>query len=306
MSGKPLDQKARVMRAAGLIALFGNTALCGLKVALGIQSGSMAVLGDGIDSSIDVLIAIASLVVARVIARPADDTHPWGHGRAETVATAVLAFLLFFAGGQLILDSGMSLIRREVKAAPGALALAAAGVSIAGKSLLALSQYLLGKKAGSGMLAANAKNMLSDVGLSAGVLLGVGASRFFALGFIDRIAALLVGLWVLKSSISIFSEVNLELMDGAAGKAHYQALFEAVHSVPGASRPHRVRMRRLAGLWDIDLDIEVAPTLPVLEAHKIAVRVEEAIKERLEGVYDIVVHLEPAGNQEHEGFGLSE
>jgi divalent metal cation (Fe/Co/Zn/Cd) transporter len=65
-------------------------------------------------------------------------------------------------------------------------------------------------------------------------------------------------------------------------------------------------MRRIAGFWDIDMDIEVDPKLTVQEAHGIASRVEQAIKERVEGVYDIVIHVEPAGNVENEGYGLSE
>jgi divalent metal cation (Fe/Co/Zn/Cd) transporter len=65
-------------------------------------------------------------------------------------------------------------------------------------------------------------------------------------------------------------------------------------------------MRRIAGLWDIDIDIEVKPNMTVLEAHWIAYQVEKAIKERVEGVYDIMVHVEPAGNQEDEGYGLQE
>jgi divalent metal cation (Fe/Co/Zn/Cd) transporter len=95
-------------------------------------------------------------------------------------------------------------------------------------------------------------------------------------------------------------------MDGGSGSEAYKAVFEAVHSIPGAGHPHRTRMRRIAGLWDIDLDIEVQPNMTVLEAHWIAFQVERAIKERVEGVYDIMVHVEPAGNKEDEGYGLQE
>jgi cation diffusion facilitator family transporter len=189
---------------------------------------------------------------------------------------------------------------------PDAGALAAALISIAGKGLLAWSQYLLGKKANSPMLKANAKNMTSDVLLSAGVLIGLALSLLFNLESADSIMAILVGLWVIKSAVGIIMEVNMELMDGAPGTESYQAVFEAVRSIPEAGNPHRARMRRIAGLWDIDLDIEVKPNITVMEAHWIAHRVESAIKERMEGVYDIMVHIEPSGNLEDEGYGLSE
>jgi cation diffusion facilitator family transporter len=298
-----------LIRTASLIALGGNILLAALKIAVGIYAGSLAVLGDGIDSSVDVLIALASLLVARVIARPADREHPWGHGRAETIFTALLSCILFFAGAQLILNSAGRLLAGVPQRVPDPAALAATLVSVAGKLVLARSQYLLGKRADSAMLRANGKNMAADVVISLGVLAGLGLSMFFGVGAIDSVAAILVGLWVLKSAVGIFLEANAELMDGGSGTEFYRAVFEAVHSVPGAGNPHRTRMRRIAGFWDIDIDIEVDPKLTVEEAHRIATGVEGAIKERVEGVYDIMVHVEPTGDSaqgQTEGYGLCE
>jgi cation diffusion facilitator family transporter len=286
--------------------MLGNVVLAALKITAGIQSESLAVIGDGIDTSVDVLIAVMALVVAKVIARPADAGHPWGHGRAETVATALLSFALFFAGAQLMLNSARQIIFGERRDVPGALALIVTGISITGKIILAWTQYLFGKKADSPMLKANAKNMSGDVVISAGVLIGLFLSILTGIGLIDSGAAFLVGIWVIRSAVGIFMEANAELMDGGSGKEFYRAVFEAVRGVPGAGNPHRTRMRRIAGFWDIDIDIEVDPSLSVLEAHAIASAVERAIKDRVEAVYDIMVHVEPAGNRETEGYGLHE
>jgi len=303
--GKVLN-KAHLIKIASLTALFGNAALAAVKIAAGISSGSLAVIGDGIDSSVDVLIAVMSLIVAHIITRPADEGHPWGHGRAETVATALISFMLFFAGAQLILNSAQDIIIGSHKEVPSFWAIIGTLISIAGKLLLACVLYMLGKKAGSSMLKANAKNMTADVLLSAGVLAGLGLSMFFKIGLIDSWAAVLVGLWVIKSAFEIFTEANTELMDGGSDKEHYKEVFEAVKSVEEAGHPHRVRMRRVAGFWDIDIDIEVPPNKTVIEAHWISYKVENAIKMRVENVLDIMVHIEPAGNEEAEGFGLSE
>jgi cation diffusion facilitator family transporter len=162
MDGARLD-KARLIQAASLTALVGNVVLAAVKIGTGTYAGSLAVIGDGIDSSMDVVIAIMTLIVARIIAHPADEDHPWGHGRAETVATTTLSCMLFFAGAQLILNSGKNIflgVQQEVPAMP---ALVGTLVSIAGKLLLAWSQFLFGKKADSLMLRANAKNMSADV-----------------------------------------------------------------------------------------------------------------------------------------------
>ena len=299
-------KKTRLIGLAAWVAMLGNTLLAALKVYAGLRAQSLAVIGDGIDTSLDVLIAVMTLAVARIISRPADIGHPWGHGRAETVATAVLSFLLFFAGAQLLLNSGAQIISGETREVPGPLALTATLISILGKIILAWTQYLFGKRAQSPMLRANAKNMIGDVVISAGVLAGLFLSTLTGVGLVDSAAALLVGLWVIKSAVEIFIEANAELMDGGSGKEFYRAVFAAVHSVSGAGNPHRARMRRIAGLWDIDIDIEVDPSLTIREAHAIASKVERAIKARVEGVYDIMVHVEPAGNSEEEGFGLKE
>jgi len=299
-------KRVQIIKTASIIALIGNAILASIKIGSGIMAGSLSVIGDGIDSSVDVLIAIMSLFVAKIIAQPADAEHPWGHGRAETVATTLLSCMLFFAGAQLILSSGKNIIFGAEKEVPSLLAVIGTVVSIAGKLFLAWSLYMFGKKANSSMLKANSKNMSADVILSSGVLLGLGLSMFFDVGIIDSWVAILVGLWVLKSALGIFMEANTELMDGGSDKFHYKEVFEAVNSVEGAGHPHRVRMRKIAGFWDIGIDIEVPPNKTVIEAHWISFNVEKAIKERIENIYDIMVHIEPAGNLEEEGYGLCE
>jgi cation diffusion facilitator family transporter len=304
-----VSRKAGLIKTASLIALGGNALLAGLKIAAGLYAGSLAVLGDGIDSSVDVLIALMSLLVARIIARPADRDHPWGHGRAETVFTALLSCVLFFAGAQLVLNSAGRILGGSVQQVPDPSAMVVTLISVAGKLLLARVLFFFGKKADSAMLRANGKNMTADVIISLGVLAGLGLSLITGLGLIDSAAAILVGLWVIKSAVGIFVEANTELMDGGSGTESYRAVFEAVHSVPGAGNPHRTRMRRIAGFWDIDIDIEVDPNITVEKAHIIATQVERAIKERVEGVYDIMVHVEPTGDSvldRTEGYGLRE
>ena len=301
-----IDKKARLIKIASLSAIIGNFLLASVKIGTGIYAGSHAVIGDGIDSSMDVLIALMGFIVARIISLPADESHPWGHGRAETIATTLLSCVLFFAGAQLVFNSGRDIIFGAEKEVPSFLALVGTLISIGGKLALAWSQHLFGKKAGSLMLKANAKNMTADVLLSAGVLAGLGLSMFFDVGIIDSWAAVLVGIWVIKTAIGIFLEANTELMDGSSDRSIYQTVFEAVKSVEEAGNPHRVRMRRIAGFWDIGIDIEVPPKKTVIEAHWIAYKVEEAIKKRVDNVYDIMIHVEPAGNLEYESYGLSE
>jgi len=302
------DAKANTVKIAAYTALAGNVVLAALKIAMGFYAKSGALLGDGIDSSVDVALSVMTLVTFRFVASPADTKHPWGHGRAETVATAFLSFVLFFMGAQLVFTSGSKLISGELAEAPSMVGAIAALISIAGKALLAWSQNALGKRAGSALIRANAKNMLGDVMISLGVLAGLAISAATGSGVADAVFAILIGLWVVKTAVGIFLEVNLELLDGSGDMGPYRTIFDAVNSVEGADHPHRARMRRIAGFWDIDLDIEVDPRLTVSQAHNIALRVEREIKLRLENVYDIMVHVEPRGEgeKEEEEFGISE
>jgi cation diffusion facilitator family transporter len=200
----------------------------------------------------------------------------------------------------------LNLISNEQNVIPSLIAIIVSVVSIIGKILLAWCQHVLGKRADSAMLRANAKNMASDVLISFGVLVGLIISAMTGTAYADTIIALLIGSWIIKTAIGIFLESNLELMDGSNGIEPYRIIFEAVEAVEGASNPHRARMRRIAGFWDIDLDIDVKPEYTVVEAHRIASQVEKEIKLRLDNVFDIMIHIEPYGDNAVEAYGLSE
>ena len=300
--------KNRIIRIAAITSIAGNTVLATLKIMTGMITHSGALIGDGIDSSTDVLISIITLIVAVVISKPADIDHPWGHGRADTVTTAFLSFVIFFAGAQLVITSVSSLISGDLQYTPSIVAIIVTLISIVGKILLAWSQYILGKKTDSSMVKANAKNMASDVLISFGVLAGLVVASLTGSAYPDTILAVLIGIWIVKTAIGIFLEVNLELMDGNSDIEPYRVIVDAVTCVEGANNPHRARARRVAGFWDIDFDIDVDPKCSVVEAHYIASRVEELIKQNLENVYDIMIHIEPSGDceVEVEVYGLTE
>lgn len=299
--------KTHYIRVAGTIALIGNAALAFIKILLAYFSKSLAVMGDGIDSSTDVLIAIVTLVISAIISRPSDKEHPWGHGRAETTTTLVLSFIIFFAGAQLAIQSVTRLMNPLDAQTIGRGAVIAAIISIAGKTVLALLQFHYGKIADSEMVKANALNMKNDIIMSLGILVGLFLSEQFKLPILDPIIALLVGLWVIKNAAKLFLQVNFELMDGNADNSLYQKLFSAVSSVQGVHNPHKARIRKMASLFDIDLDIEVDPDMTVYDAHEKAEQVEEAIREVIPEAYDILIHIEPLGSDSHqreEKYGL--
>ena len=287
------------------VAIGANAALAVSKILGGWIAGSLAVVGDGIDSFGDILSSSLTLITALIISRPPDERFPWGRQRADTVATKFLAFVVFFFGAQLSYSSFLSILNQEPREIPGLLAFIVTILSIVVKTGLSFLLLWSGRKSNSGMMIANAKNMRSDVVISVVVLLGLIFSQVLNIGVIDLIFAFLVGLWIMRTGVEIFMETNTELMDGMDDKTAYFQVFDAVQSIPGALNPHRTRIRKFANYYLIDLDIEVDSSLTVAQAHIISQKVEEAIKRRLENVYDIMVHIEPEGNVEHsEKFGL--
>ena len=303
------EERAKRVRSASFIALGGNLLLCALKVSCGLITDSLAVLGDGLDTATDVGVAVMAVLVSFIISKPSDTRYPWGRQRAETVASMALAFIIMLAGIQLFIaavDRLIQVYRGAVLPMPQRIAMIVTGVSIIGKLLLALNQYILGKKAQSLMILANARNMVNDIVLSVSVCIGFILALLFHAPVVDPLIALLVSCWIMKSAITLFIELNVELMDGNINKQLYAELFNAVATVPQVKNPHRARIRKMANLWDIDLDIEVDGKLSVNEAHAIAEQAALAVRNRLGNVYDVMIHIEPYNSaRDGEGYGLS-
>lgn len=299
------ETRSALIRKASWIALAGNAILSLAKVVAGSLSGSLSVLSDGIDSATDVFISTMTLLAARITTKPGDIEHPYGHGRIETVSASLISFIIFFAGAQVLMTALEGIFSGAESPLPSAFALWVTIASILGKSFLSWTQFRYGALANSSMLIANGKNMMGDIATSFAVLLGLGLAYLTGFPMMDKIFAALVALLILKNAIGIFLEANTELMDGTKDHGPYRELFDAIDRIPEAGNPHRVRLRRIGAMLIADLDIEVEPQMSVQKAHGVAIRVEDAIKERLPDVYDVIVHVEPHGNVEEEKFGLT-
>lgn len=294
------------IRRASWIGIVGNGFLSVLKITAGALTGSLSLLGDGLDSLADITASLIALFTARILEEPPDREHPWGHGRAEIMATRLIGIIMFMAGFQLFLSSLGELLDPMAKDLPPLPALVILAVSMAVKALLALYKSRWGKCLESPLLLADAVNMRNDIFLSLGVFTGLLLGRFLKMPIIDTIMALGLSLYIISAAIRIYRESDKELMDGLEDIDVYHRVFGAVESIDGAENPHRCRIRKIGTLYDIDLDIEVDGSLTVRESHRIAEKVEGAIKKQVPAIYDIMVHVEPCGtDREREQYGLS-
>ncbi|MFC2129251.1 cation diffusion facilitator family transporter [Bacteroidota bacterium] len=292
---------------ASWVAILGNALLAFLKLIIGFISGSFAVIADGIDSATDIVSSIVSLVAARIVARPPNIKFSYGYSKADTLATKVLSMMIFIAGAQLAITTIQRLLSAEVSSLPSMIAIYVTVFSMLGKIALSIYLRTVGKKQKSNMMITMGKHMRSDMLISSTVLIGLIVAMTLTLPIIDKVIALLISVFIMYEAIRIFMRTNLELMDGIDNPYLYEKLFDSIKNVDGAHNPHRTRARKIGSHYMINLDIEVDPHLTVLEAHDIAKKVEDSIKENIENVYDVMVHVEPQGNLEKdEKFGVSE
>jgi cation diffusion facilitator family transporter len=301
-----LSQRIQQIKIASRIGIIGNSVLALIKGIMGYLAGSLAVVGDGLDSATDVMSFIIIFFALKIMAKAPDKQHPYGHHRAEALATLVIAFIILFAGIQLFFIALGKVLRGAPNTIPSALAVWASFCSILGKLLLALYQFHVGRKTKSSMLIASGRNMLADLYVSLGVLIGAFSTITLQIPLIDPLVAILISCWIMRTAVHIFLEANTELMEGVKDVSIYRQVFAAVQEVKDVFNPHRTRIRKLANLYLIDIDIEVDGRLTVAEGHQLAVEVENMLRQRIDNLYDVAVHVEPLGNIEtEEKYGLS-
>jgi cation diffusion facilitator family transporter len=292
-----MAEREQDIKNASWVGIVGNTFLSAIKILVGFLSGSLAVVADGVDSSSDIITSIITLITARILTKPPNKKYPYGYGKADTIATKLLSFIIFFAGAQLLITTIKKLIAGGNSEVPSKWAIYVTIISILGKLFLSYHQSMAGKKTGSAMLIANGKNMQNDILISGSVLLGLVFIYIFKMPILDTVFALMVSLWVLWVAFKIFRETSLELMDGTRDCTIYERIFDAIEAVEGAHHPHRVRARNIGHKVMIAIDLEVEGDLSLRQAHEIAHKVEESIKSKIENVFDVSIHIEPLGDE---------
>jgi cation diffusion facilitator family transporter len=226
--------------------------------------------------------------------------------KADTIATKALAFVILFAGAQLAISTVRNFLAGNERDLPGMIAIYVTIVSIIGKFLLARHQLRKGKQTNSEMLKANARNMQNDVFISVSVLTGLVFTFLLEMPILDSITALFVSIWILKVGFQIFMQTNRDLMDANTDPGLYKRVFGAVDQVEGAANPHRVRIRKIGNYYMVALDLEVDGDISSRRAHEICVKVEDIIRRDINNVFDVMIHIEPAGfEHEEEVYGVS-
>jgi cation diffusion facilitator family transporter len=268
--------------------------LAALKIGVGLAAHSAAVTADGFESAADVFTSGLVLVGMTIASRPADENHPYGHGRVEILTGLFLGFFLFGAGVLIAVHAWTG--AGETPVPPAAYAVWPLLVSIAAKSWLVTVKFRHGRRLDSSALKADAANDAVDilsglVALSALMLTLKLPDRFPRA---DHYGAFVVGLIVITTAIRVAYEAGMHLMDTMPGDDAMEDIRLAAASVPDVIGVEKCFARKTGLKYHVDLHLEVDPGITVRASHEIAGRVREQVCQKLPWVADVLIHVEPS------------
>ncbi len=275
-----------------------NIALVLVKGGAGIFSGSVAMLADALHSASDIVASAVVWAGIWMASRPADEQHPYGHGKAESIASKIVAILVILAGLNIGFMSARALFTPE-RPAPGAPALFAALLSVVVKEILFRYTYRIGREQECRALVANAYEHRSDAFSSVAALLGIAGARAGValnrplLFYLDPLAGLLVSAFIVRMGWRLAGEAASELMDARADQSLLSELSGLALEVEGVLEIHEIRARAAGPHYLVDLEIGVDGRLTVEQGHDVARRVKEHLLCEKEQVTGVLIHVNP-------------
>lgn len=270
-----------------------NLVLIALKFVTGILGNSSALIADAVHSVSDLVTDVIVLVGIWIGRKPPDERHHFGHARIESVAAASVGGALIATAVYIGYQAATDIYFHRAHQ-PTALALMGAGLSVVFKEGLYRYTVLTGRRINSQLLIANAWHHRSDALSSVAVLLGVGGTLLHpSWNMLDAVAALFVSVFIVKVGVEIIVDSLAELTDTAPDAGVVQAISECALSVDNVQAAHDLRVRRAGGRYLVEIHIEIDGELSVYKGHAIAKNVEECIKDEVDAVDRIIVHVDP-------------
>lgn len=281
---------------AAIVGIVGNVALAVVKGVAGVLGSSKALLADAVHSASDVAGSLAVWIGLRAARRPPDEDHPYGHGKAESIAAIVVAVLLFIIGIEIGRSAVLAFF--QPLRPPEMIAVYVLVISIVVKEAMFRYKYRLGKKLNSDAIIVNAYEHRSDVFSSIAALIGVGAAITggrWGIGWLiyaDPIAGLFVSILVLKMAWELGKGSIHTAIDHVLHEEETEYLRKAVLSFPDVKQIHELHAREHGHYVIVDLKIAVDPFITVEEGHRIGKKVKEKLL-ALPRVENVMVHINP-------------
>lgn len=274
-----------------IIGIVGNLVLTVFKGFAGIVGGSSAMVADAMHSASDIVASAVVYFSLKIAKKPADDNHPFGHGKAESIASAIVGGMLLTAGFGIIKNSYDTIMAGSIES-PRMIALYAAIISIVVKESMYRATYKVGKRINSPSTIANAMDHRSDAFSSIATFIGIGGA---IVGFpiMDPIAGGLVALFIIKMGYDIISDSAGQIMDKSADSEIVAEILKAVLDTPGVESTHDVRVRQSGPFYLVDLDICVDKEKSLGTAHEICDLARLKVFESVEKISEVRIHVDP-------------
>ena len=296
MIEQPRPLRSSAPRIA-MVALLGGLLIMVMKLGIFALTNSAAVLGDALESIVNLVASALAIGSTLYAARPADREHPYGHGKVEFVTAAAEGGLVALAGVGIAVES----LRRLFFGAE-LRALTAGGAMLGGVALLlgalAVFVWQCGRRLHSPALVADGKHLLSDAATTVGVVIGLMLVHWTSIGWLDPAMGLMISVLIFYTGGRMILQSWGGLMDriDEVDDADIRDILEGEKSAGAIVDFHKVRHRHSGGFHWVDLHIQLPPDMTVGEAHAVASRIEYRIEQHL-GRADATAHIEPAGTQ---------
>ncbi|NQT06135.1 MAG: cation transporter [Candidatus Omnitrophica bacterium] len=285
------DEDYNTGRHGAVVGIVTNTLLFGFKLFAGIFGRSHAMMADALHTATDSITSIGVFIGFKIAQKPPDEEHPYGHGRAESIAAKIVSLVLILGGLKVAFDSSIVIINRDFHV-PLQVALWAAVISIVIKEWLFRYTYRIGNKIQSNSLKSDAWHHRSDALSSIAALIGITGARM-GYPILDPIAGLAVSVFVIKAGLRLLHTAYDELMDAALPKKTLEKIRELSGCVEGVKRIKDLKGRKMGIEIFIDMTIEVDKSMSVEEAHLITVKIRRSCLNNIQGAKDIFIHVEP-------------
>jgi len=290
----PLSRLQRSLRAT-FLGLATNAVLSGTKLAAGIIGHSHALVADAVESFADVF---SSLIVWRgvtVAAEPADEDHPYGHGKAEPLAAAIVSGMLLLAAGWIAVKAFSEITRPHPAPAPFTLVVLLVVVVV--KEILFRFVRREASAVDNAAVHTDAWHHRSDAITSFAAGIGISVSLLGGPGYeaADDWAAIAAACVIAWNGWRLLRPAFNELMDTAPDRKIRDEIRRLAETTPGVARVEKCFVRKMGYQFYVDMHVEVDPQMTVLQSHEIAHAVKDKIRDAKPVVSDVLVHIEPLG-----------
>lgn len=271
-----------------------NVLVAVAKLVYGTITKSASMVADGYHSFSDGTSNIVGLIGIWISAKPADECHPYGHQKVETISTIFISVLLFFVSFE-IMSGAYSRFRNPIAPNIDKGNFIIMIITLAVNVFVVIYETKKGKELKSSFLLSDAKHTQSDIYVSLSVFVGLISAK---LGYvlIDSIISIIIAIFIIKAGIEILLEGINVLIDGQM--IDPEKIYEIVNKHPEVKYCHKVRTRGKENHIMIDLHVGVEENYTIKHAHEIAHEIEDVVKKEMDGIREVIVHVEPAKNKE--------